>query len=421
MMRARVLLAALVAVAAAPAGAAPASSAPAYPPMAAAEAERIYRERFQALMAGGGETAASYDPLEAVPGADPPRRWQTARPQARQLDPAAVAEAATVAEAARSSAFLVLREGAIVAEQYFGGATADTPLVAKSLAKPLTAIAVGRAIALGKIASLDQPVADFLPEWKGKPQAEIRVRHLLDMRSGLLAQGFSTDPDNIWSRAYLSPVHEKVMLEDYPLTDPPGSIYEYSNVTSELVALLLERATGMRYAAFLSREVLAPLGLPGGSVWVNRPGGLAHSGCCILLPARTWLGLAQLLLDDGLVNGRPFLPEGYVAQMRQGTAENPHYGLGVWVAGPYVERRGFANPSRPAPKVLHSEPYLAADTFLFDGNSNQVVFIVPSARLIVLRMGDTPPRSPEWDNAAFLNRILRGLAPGAAKLEPQPR
>jgi CubicO group peptidase (beta-lactamase class C family) len=395
------------------------AAAPAYPPMDEAEAERIYQERFRAMMANPGGEAASYDPREAVHGAAIPRNLPAAPPAARGLDPAVLAEARQVAAAARSSAFLVWRQGALVEESYFDGAGPDTPIVSKSLAKPLTAIAIGRAIALGHIASLDQPVADFITEWRGTPRAEMRIRHLLDMRSGLLAQGFSPEPGDPWSRAYLHPVHERIIVMDYPLTDPPGSIYEYSNVTSELVALVIERATGMRYADFIGREVLAPIGATGGEVWVNREGGLAHSGCCILLPARTFLKLALLLKDDGMANGRRLLPEGYVAEMRQGTQQNPHYGLGVWLAGPYVERRGWANPNRPTPKVLHSEPYLAADTFLFDGNSNQVVYVVPSADLVVLRTGAAPPREPEWDNAVFLNRILRGLNPGEAKLVAQ--
>ncbi len=395
------------------------AAAPAYPPMAEAEAERIYLERFRAMLANPSGEAGSYDPLEAVPGADPPRTLPLAPPEDRGLDPAAIAEARAVAEAARSTAFLVWRRGALVEERYFGGVTRETPLVARSLAKPLTAIAIGRAIQLGHIASLDQSVADFLPEWRGTPRAAMRIRHLLDMRSGLLAQGFSPEPGDPWSRAYLHPMHERIIVEEYPLTDPPGSVYEYSNVTSELVALVIERATGRRYAEFIGREVLAPIGAAGGDVWVSREGGLAHSGCCILLPARSFLKLALLLLDDGMAGGRRLLPAGYVAEMRRGTPQNPHYGLGVWVAGPYVERRGWANPSRPAPRVLHSEPYLAADTFLFDGNANQVVYIVPSADLVVLRMGAPPPRTPEWDNALFLNRILRGLKPGEARLVAQ--
>lgn len=399
-----------------------ASAAPAapYPPMPEAEAERIYLERFRAMLANPSGEAARYDPVEAVVGAARPRALPLARPEARGLSSAAIAEARRVAEAARSSAFLVWRRGALVEEAYFGGVGRDTPLVSRSLAKPLTAIAIGRAIALGAIRSLDQPVADFIPEWRGTPKADMRIRHLLDMRSGLLAQGFAPEPGDPWSRAYLHPVHERIIVEEYPLTDPPGTVYEYSNVTSELVALVIERATGRRYAEFIGQDVLAPIGAAGGEVWVNRPGGLAHSGCCIMLPARTWLKLALLLKDDGVAFGRRLLPRGYVAEMRKGTPQNPHYGLGLWLAGPYVARRGFANPARPGPKVLHSEPYLAADTFLFDGNANQVVYVVPSADLVVLRTGAPPPREPEWDNALFLNRILRGLRPGEARLSPQP-
>ncbi|MCS6987571.1 MAG: beta-lactamase family protein [Sphingomonadaceae bacterium] len=411
------LLAALLA------GAGP--SAPPGPPRRStldpAEAERLYRARFAALRASPAADVAAYDPLEPVPGARPPGRLPTARPEERGLDPAAIAAAAQVAEAANSSAFLVWRKGALVAERYFHGTTAETPVVSRSLAKPLAAIAVGRAIALGAIRSLDQPVADFIPEWRGGPKAAIRVRHLLDMRSGLLAQGFSADPANVWSRAYLHPVHERILIEDYPLTDPPGEVFEYSNAAADLVALVVEAATGRRYADFVGREVLAPLGAAGGAVWVNRPGGVAHSGCCILLPARTWLRLALLVKDDGVAQGRRLLPPGFVAEMRTATPQNPHHGLGVWVAGPYVERRGFANPARGGPKVLHSEPYLARDVVLFDGNANQVIYIVPSADLVVMRLGAPPPRDPEWDNATFLNRILRGLRPGEARLEPQPR
>jgi CubicO group peptidase (beta-lactamase class C family) len=109
--------------------------------------------------------------------------------------------------------------------------------------------------------------------------------------------------------------------------------------------------------------------------------------------------------------------------MRQGTRENPHYGLGVYVAGTYVQRRGFANPALTFPKVLHGEPYRAADLFLFDGNANQVVYIVPSLDLVVLRVGDPPPREPEWDNAVLPNSIISGvkLKPGEVMPPAQPR
>jgi len=72
-------------------------------------------------------------------------------------------------------------------------------------------------------------------------------------------------------------------------------------------------------------------------------------------------------------------------------------------------RRGFTGPDGPGPKVLHREPYLDEDLYLFDGNSNQVVYILPNYRMVVLRLGATPPKSPEWDNSYLPNLLVRGL------------
>ena len=382
---------------------------------ALAATEDIFMARVNEMVAGRGEYK-SYEPREAVPGAKPASLPAAGRPT---IAADALKSARAYAARNNSSSYIVWRNGKIEDEAYFGKTTATTPIISKSLAKPITALAIGRALMLGKIKSLDQPVADFITEWKGKPQAAMRVRHLLDMRSGLLAQGFDPKPDNVWNRAYLDPDHGGYIVEKYPLTDAPGSIYEYSNATSELVALVIERATGRRYAEFVGTEILKPIGAPGGEVWVNRPGGLAHSGCCTMLPAQSWLRMAILVMQDGKWNGRALLPAGYVTAMKTGTAQNPHYGLGLWLAGPYVERRGFANPARKLSATLHSEPYLARDLVLFDGNANQVVYIIPSAKLIVLRTGDTPPKSPEWDNSVLPNTLLRGIT--GVRLSPQPR
>jgi CubicO group peptidase (beta-lactamase class C family) len=290
--------------------------------------------------------------------------------------------------------------------------TARTQLVSKSLSKPLTAIAVGRAIRLGFIRSLDQPIAEFLPELAGTQKGRILVRHLLDMRSGMLDQGFSPDPQHPLNRCYLDTDHGRCITQTYPMVAEPGTRYSYANAPSDLVALVLERATHQRFGDFVSREVLSPIGALGGEIWVDRPGGLAHSGCCTYLPAETWLRMAVLLLDDGTWQGRRLLPRGYVSEMRKGTEQNPNFGLSVWLGEPYRQRRGFGAPGTAGPQVLHSEPYLDPNMFLFDGNNNQTVHISPRHRLIVLRMGATPPASPEWDNAYLPNLLIRGLKPG---------
>jgi len=378
-------------------------------------AEELYRQRFDRLFGAAqrGLGLETYEPLESVPGAAGHAYWSIA--PSGSIPAAALAQARHYAERNNSSALLIWHDGALEAADYFKGNTAVDLIPSRSLAKPMTAVAVGRALALGAIKSLDQPVADFVTEWRGDTQRErILVRHLLDMRAGFLPQTAEMDPSHILNRAYLHPYHGEIIIREYPLVDEPGSRYEYNNAASEMVAILIERATGRRYAEFLSTEILQPIGAPGGSVWVNREGGLAHSGCCLLLPPEAWLRLGVLLLQDGHWQDRgALLPPGFVAAMRQGTAENKYYGLGVYIAGPYIARRGFANPEREAEsrRVLHSEPYLADDLFLFDGNANQVIYIIPSRKLVIARTGNTPPRSAtaEWDNSYLPNLIMRSL------------
>lgn len=391
------------------------ASGPAFPAATAAptpDEEALYRDRVALI--NGGRAAdptgiALYQPLERIPGAPSASPITARRPGRQVIAPSALAAAAEYAGRNNSSSLLVWHDGMLELATYFNGRTASDPVIARSLAKPVAAVAVGRAIDLQRIQSLDQPVGDFITEWRRSDRRQILVRHLIDMRAGFLAQGPTFDGASIWARAYLSPRHEQVMIDEYPLTHTPGTRYEYSNTPADLVAVLIERATGRRYAEFLSREIFQPLGAPGGQVWLNRPGGVAHAGCCLLAPPEFWLRLGILLLQDGVWEGRRLLPPGYVQAMVTPTPQNPWAGMSVYAAGSYIERRGAGHPDVAAPKTLHSEPYLAGDLFLFDGNSNQVVYIVPSLKLVIVRTGDEPPRVPEWDNTVLPNTIIRGL------------
>jgi CubicO group peptidase (beta-lactamase class C family) len=378
------------------------------------QVEQIYQERLRAYKQGPAEGEVrgglrSYEPTEPVAGVSEPRPLSMVAAGQAEVSTLALDMAREYAGRMNSSALMVWHKGQLVEESYFGGVEHDTPIVSRSLAKPITALAVGRAIQLGHIRSLDQPVAEFITEWAGDRRSAILVRHLLDMRSGLLPQGFSDDPLSIYTLTYLHPHHDELLVNHYPLTDEPGTRYEYSNATSELVAVLIERATGVRYHEWVAREVLQQIQSPGGRVWVNREGGVAHSGCCILLPAEAWLRMGVLLLGEGAWSGKQLLDPGFVNELRTGTQQNPHAGMGVFVAGPYVERRGSFHPDIERSRALHSEPYLAADLFLFDGYGNQVVYVIPSYDLVILRTGDSPPRNPEWDNSFLPNTIMRGI------------
>ncbi|CAN0146692.1 unnamed protein product, partial [Chrysoparadoxa australica] len=215
--------------------------------------------------------------------------------------------------------------------------------------------------------------------------------------------------DDILNRAYLHPRHDELIIREYPLINEPGVRYDYSNANAELVAPLIERATGVQYEDWVADEILIPLGAAGGEIWMNREGGTAHSGCCILLPARSWLKIAETVLMDGQVGGEAFLPDGYVQEMLTPTPQNSHSGMGVYVGQPYVEYRGYLNPEIDFGRTYHSEPYIDQDLALFDGNSNQVIYMVPSKSLIVLRVGESPPKETVWDNSYLANTVSRAL------------
>jgi len=373
-----------------------------------------YIRRFEAFKDANllGVGLPDYDVTVPVPGAARPWSWQIASSGNRTISEDALNAVSDYAEPANTSALIVWRNGAIEQEEYFGDFTQETPIKSASLAKPLSSLVVGRAIALGVIQSLDQPVSDFVTEWKGqKLKDQIRVRHLLDMRTGFLPQGFSLETEHILNVAYLHPRHDEIIVQDYPVLHKPGTRYDYANATSEMVAVVIERATGKTYGEFIAAELLQTMGLNGGKIALNREGGVAHSGCCIFLDARAWLAFGVLVLQDGVWEGEQLLPPGYVDEMKTGTPQNPNYGLALYLGLPFDERRGYANPDIGLPGVLHSEPYLAEDVVLFDGNGNQVVYIVPSLDLVILRTGKAPPKDgPEWDNAFLPNTIIRGLS-----------
>jgi CubicO group peptidase (beta-lactamase class C family) len=137
----------------------------------AASDAAVYAARFVSMQRGAGDL---YTPLEPVSGAAHPVPLPGAvhpSVSARALDAATAYAAAN-----RSRALLVWQRGALQYSAYFAGADADAPLASKSPAKPLDAIVIGRAIRLGYVRSLDQPVSDFIPEWRGTAKQRINTK-----------------------------------------------------------------------------------------------------------------------------------------------------------------------------------------------------------------------------------------------------
>lgn len=381
--------------------------------MSPEDAEELFSARFErTLTRRTGDGIGRYDTLAPVAGAPDVAPLPMADNPTSVLSQDTLDAATQFAGRNNSSALMIWKDGELITEAYFEGFDRDSLLVSRSLAKPLSVVAVGRAVAEGHISTIDDPAADYITEWKGTPKEAIRVRDLLSMHSGLLPQAAAPDKDNILNKAYLHPFHDEIIVNDYPLVAEPGTVYGYSNATGDLLAILIERAAGKSYEDWLTEEVFTPLGAAGGEIWMNRPGGTPHAGCCILLPAETYLRIGILLSQNGEWNGRQLLTPEFVEAMKTPGIDFENAGMGLYLGTPFREWRG-ASGNTDTPMLSsswHSEPFLADDLVLFDGNASQAVYIVPSEQLVILRTGNHPPKEPQWDNAYLPNLVLSGLA-----------
>lgn len=366
-----------------------------------------------AQIRGKSQQAEWYDPVDKVPGAaDQP--IAVAAATELSIDPAAIEKASAYAQSKDSYGFLVWQGGKLQHASYWQNFNRTRLIASKSMAKMIVGLVIGRAIEQGFIKSVDQPVSDFITEWKGTPKAGSTIRDFLQNSSGISRFDYSNNmPWSQTMREYLGEHHEDLLINETKYQYKPGSEYDYSMITSDMLAIVIERATKQRYADYVGKALIQPIGAQGGTVYINRPHGVAHSGCCMMLPAESFIRMGVLMAQDGMWDGKRILPEGWIAETVKPSPANPKWGLHMWIGEPYQKRVSFF-PKRSQPiGVLHSEPYAAKDLFLWDGAGNQAMWIVPSKKLVVLRFGPTPkPKygmKGEWDNSLLPNTIIRGL------------
>ncbi|MEM7610235.1 MAG: serine hydrolase [Pseudomonadota bacterium] len=346
-----------------------------------------------------------------VIGSDQPL-LDVAAPVERSISLRALQIVSEYAESRNSTSLLIWHKGQLQWREHYQGYDPDSLIVGKSMAKMVLGVVVARAIREGHIAGLDESAATYIQEWQGKDKAAISIRDLLHMAAGF--EPFYTgsyNPFGNFMRSYIAGHNEKTLIHGYDLIDEPGSKYDYSQAVSDLLGLILERATGMPYGQYLSQSVLQPIGAQGGQVMMNRPDGLAHTGCCLLLPSESWLRIGILLVNGGVIDGQSLFPDGWMQDYLAPSPANPAMGLHIWLGEPYLQRRSWSEVGTPTGfGILHSEPYLAPDLFLFDGNGHQVVYIVPSEELVVVRTGSwTFATGNDWDNAFIPNTLIRGI------------
>ena len=268
-------------------------------------------------------------------------------------------------------AFLVIKNDSIIHESYFDDYNKDSKSNSFSMAKSVVSAALGKAIQEGKITSLDQLVSDFFPQFKEGKSATMTVGDLSSMASGLDWDESYYSPFSITTRAYFDEDLNEVILGQKGIEEP-GKSYKYLSGNTQLLAMVIEKATGQSLANYVAEKFWKPIGAEHDALWqTDHEGGIVKAYCCIASNARDFARFGKLYKQYGKWNGQQILDSAFVAKsITPRFPESPEYGYGWWLS-----------------------EYRNKDVFYMRGHLGQYVIVIPEDDIIIVRLGHRHKRS----------------------------
>jgi len=265
--------------------------------------------------------------------------------------------------------FGIFKDGKLLYEEYWDNYSDASLTNSFSMAKSITTMLLGKAIEQGYIRDLNQLMTDFIPEFLGDSLGRLAtVGDLSSMRSGFDWTEDYYSPFNMTTEAYYGNHVEKQLLKRHFISRPGGH-FRYLSANTQLLAIVLKRATGKNLAQYLSEEFWQPLGMESDALW-SLSGGIEKSFCCVYSNVHDYAKLGQLLLQKGNWNGVQLLDSAFVEKMITPCydAFNPDepkkYGYSIWIDENY-------NPP----------------IYGFIGHLGQRIIVVPDKNLIIVRLG----------------------------------
>jgi len=268
-------------------------------------------------------------------------------------------------------AYVVIKNDSIIFEEYWNGYSADSSSNSFSMAKSWISTLVGIAIKEGKIESINQKACDFLPEFCEGDNSKITIKHLLTMSSGLDWDEDYHDPLGQTAEAYFAPNLKKQMMR-LKAVEPPGEIFKYHSSCSQLLAFIVESATGQSVNEYTSEKLWKPMGAKHPALWnTDTKRGDEKAFCCINSNARDFARLGKLYMNQGNWNGTQLLDSNYVKEatsvsnlLDEDGNKNVNYGYQFWIAN----RKGL-------------------DVYYTRGLWGQYVICIPEKDMIIVRLG----------------------------------
>lgn len=291
-----------------------------------------------------------------------------------------------------TNALLIMKDGRIVTEIYRNGSNERTRFMGWSMTKSITATLVGAALADGLISSVNDPITRYLPELKGSGYDGVTILQILQMRSGVdYEERYDFDNPGIAASNHIDALVKNVArFADVARTikrkAKPGDVFAYKTIDTAVLGWLIERVSGGSVAAYTTRKLWEPLGTEADGFYImdGQPGtGREFSGAGFNATLRDWARFGQMMLDDGLANGKRVVSAEWVktAQASAGAEDNMMGGYGY---------QWWTMPNSPAYSAI--------------GLQGQYVFIDPATRTVVVKLSYFPPLKDgvEQETAAFL-------------------
>ncbi|RYY56256.1 MAG: class C beta-lactamase-related serine hydrolase [Chitinophagaceae bacterium] len=267
-------------------------------------------------------------------------------------------------------AVLVIRDGKIVFEKYDDGYSDSSLSNSFSMAKSITSLLVGAAIREGLIRSVNDRVGNYLPEFSTGLAAGLKIRDLLTMSSGSNWDESYANPLSVTTEAYYGS-DLRSTATSVSIKKTPGTYFSYKSGDTELLGLIVEKATGRSLANYAAEKLWRPIGAEHPALWsTDRAGGSAKAYCCFNTNARDFARIGQLMLDSGKWKGTPIIDSNYFSESvspclvpDESGQPTTYYGYQWWI--------------RPAyPGVFYARGILG-----------QYIIMIPSRKMVMVRLG----------------------------------
>ena len=281
-------------------------------------------------------------------------------------------------------AFLVLRGDSLLYEYYSKDFDRTSRFNCFSMSKVYVSTLLGIAVDEGYITSIDQSIGDYLPWCTDSARCAIKIRHLLQMTSGIRSNESYLNPWATSTKLYYGDQVEELM-RGVELNKTPGKSFFYQNTNSQLLGMIIAEATGRPLAQYLEEKIWKPIGMESDAGWSLHEGtDIEKAFCCLNARARDFARFGLLFLNGGVWNGEEIVSLDWISQVTsldtlEGARQRYQYN---W--------------------------YTTAEQedFYGQGLLGQFTYICPSKRTVIIRLGNSLDyRVPWYDNFKHLTGI----------------